>query len=204
MPRKDKLPPGLILRGKTYWVDFRQKDVRIRQSLNTGDKHVAEVLLTELRSRANKGDYGLLDNDFSIEALKARYLEHCEQTLKSASVRRYRAALAAIIPSLPLRVSQLTVESILIYRKERLASVAPRVVNYEVARLQGMLRWGVKPARLIGANPIAELTPLREENKTEKRALTPEEVGRLLDVAREPWRSIWYAFLTTGMRTAEL
>jgi integrase len=56
--------------------------------------------------------------------------------------------------------------------------------------LLGELKWGVDPARLIGSNPIARLKPLRYDNPKQGRALTEDEVGRLLEQSMPHWRSI--------------
>jgi hypothetical protein len=42
----------------------------------------AKELLNELKARADKADFNLLDNDYSIDELKKEWLRHCEQTLR--------------------------------------------------------------------------------------------------------------------------
>jgi len=212
--RKDDLPPGLKLRGKNYWADFRHDGERIRRSLKTGDKKVAEQLLTELRARLNKADYGLLDNDYRLDDLRRAYLRDCEQTLKPSTAIRYRRNLEAIWPDLPPMVSQLGVEVINAHREKRLAEgISPGTINSDMSRLSGMLAWGVEWG-LIQSNPLARLPGSRgrrgkmkrlpHDHKKEGRALDDEEVDRLLDKSPDPWREIWYAMLVTGLRKGEL
>jgi integrase len=66
-----------------------------------------------------------------------------------------------------------------------------------------MLNWGVKHG-VIGSNPLKAIKPLRHDCPRQRRPLSLAEVNRLLEASREPWKSVWYAFLTTGMRYAEV
>ncbi|NQT13178.1 MAG: site-specific integrase [Planctomycetes bacterium] len=201
---KKKLPPGMALRGQTYWADFRVNGRRVRKSLSTNHK-TARQLLIELRARTERGDFGLMDNDCRLDELQAAYLRHCEQTLKPGSVSAYRLRLQTILPHLPPRVSQITVEAVVAFREARLAdSKSPGTVNVEVLALGSMLNWAVKPARLIGENPVKDLKPLPHDHPKEGRALTDDEVNRLLSFSPPGWRDVWYCFLVTGMRKEEL
>jgi integrase len=103
-----------------------------------------------------------------------------------------------------MKVSHLTTDALLDYRSARLGKgVTPRTVNIDVTTLQSLLNWGVKN-RVIGSNPIAHIGPLRHDNPKNRRPLVPEEVELLLAHGHEPWTSIWYCFLTTGIRCEEL
>jgi integrase len=42
------------------------------------------------------------------------------------------------------------------------------------------------------------------DHPKEGRALTDDEVKRLLEASPQPWRDVWYAYLVTGMRKEEL
>jgi integrase len=204
MPRK-KLPDGIRLRGGAYHADFYAGGRRVRKKLS---RHldVALTLLHELQARADRADFGLLDNDCALADLQKQYLRHCRQGLKPRSAERYELALDTIMPRLAAtRAKQLRINDILAYREERLAEgISPCTVNKEVGALATMLRWGVKPARLLGSNPIEGISPLPHDNPKEGRALSPEEVQRLLGKSPQPWRDIWYGFLVTGVRKEEL
>lgn len=87
MPKVKPLPEGMILRGRTYWADFRHDGQRVRKSLSK-NRQVAEDLLIDLRARLQRGDAGMLDNNYSVAELKEAYLKHCRQTLKPKTVQR--------------------------------------------------------------------------------------------------------------------
>ena len=195
----DRLPEGMVLRGRVYWASFRQHGRRVRKALSR-DLGNARQMLVELRSRAQKGDFGILDNDLPLVEIHRHWLQHLRQTKKPGTVRRYEYSLAAIGPALPARLAQLTAQTILVYREWRLAGGAsPRTVNLDVNTVRTMLRWAVKQ-KMIGSNPIADVENLRHDHPKEGRPLTGDEVKRLLDTSPQPWRDIWYAFLVTGLR----
>ena len=66
-----------------------------------------------------------------------------------------------------------------------------------------MLNWGVEHKR-IGSNPLANFEPLPDDSPKEGRALSPDEVSRLLGAATPHYKPIWYAFLVTGLRRDEV
>jgi integrase len=198
-----KLPDGMVTRPgrKGYYADFRVNGERIQKKLGT-DFEAAKSIMHELRARAEKADFGLLDNDYPLAELRDRYLKRCRQELPK-SERRYRNALRPILDWLGLsKVRQLRPGLVLDYREHRLESVCAGTVNHEVNVLSAMLNWGVSQ-RLIGSNPMAGIKPLAHQKK-DGRPLDDDEVARLLEHSRQPWRDIWYAFLVTGMRKDEL
>lgn len=64
MARPRKLPAGMLLRGKTYHAQFRAGGRLVRKRLSA-DFTTACQLLNELRVRADKADFGQIDNDCS-------------------------------------------------------------------------------------------------------------------------------------------
>jgi integrase len=204
MPRKRKLPEGMYQRGRHYYCDFYAGGQRVRKKLAT-DFDAARQILIELRSRAEKSDFNLLDNDYPLDKLREQYLRHCAQTLGETSTKRYRQALDAILPRLAVaRVRQVRIDAILTYRGDRLAAgVGPGTVNYEVAVLHRMLRWGARH-KIIGSSPLDGVRRLPHLRPKDGRELAPDEVRALLDASPERWRRVWYAYLVTGMRLREL
>ena len=204
MPRKRKLPEGMYQRGRHYYADFYAGGRRVRKKLAT-DLDAAKDILVELRSRAQKADFDLLDNDYPLVNLREQYLRNCKQTLGEASEARYRQALDQVLPRLPAKqVRQLAVSLVLTYREERLAEgISPGTVNYDVGVLHRMLRWAVRH-KLIGSNPLDGVKALPHLRPKDGRALDPGEVAALLEASRPHWRDVWYAYLVTGLRLNEL
>ncbi len=205
MARPQKLPDGLKLRGKTYYADFRAGGRRVRKKLSRR-LDVAKTLLNDLRGRAERADFDLLDNDYPIADLKEAYLRDLKQTRKPKTVRRYTLSLDTLLSALgAVKVNHIDADAVLRYREDRLrAGCSPRTINHDTTVLKAMLNWGVKIAKVIASNPVKELKALRHDKERQRRPFSTPEVNRLLGVSTEPWRGIWYAFLTTGMRFEEL
>jgi hypothetical protein len=125
MRRKRKLPEGMTRRGRHYYCDFYAGGRRVRKRLAT-DLNAPKDILVETRSRAQKGDYGLLDNDFPLAEPKQQWLRYCRQALEPKSIARYEACLGNILPRLAVgRAAGILVASVLAYREERLAEGTP-------------------------------------------------------------------------------
>lgn len=204
MAGQRKLPPGMWLRGNTFFARFRANGRLVRKRLSA-DFRVACELLIELRARANRADFGLLDNAYALEDLRKQWLDHCEQALRPGTVKRYRQNLANVFAGISCtRVAQVSTEVMVAYRKNRLAAgMTVRTINMEAGALSTMLNYGVKQG-YIGSNPLAKLGALPDDDAKEGRALSPDEVSRLLDASTPHYRPIWYAFLVTGLRRDEL
>jgi integrase len=208
MPRKRKLPDGMVEREgrEGYYCDFQKDGRRVRRFLATDFKAACEIL-NDLKARADKADFHLLDNNYPLADLRREYLAQCKQSLAPNTVRSYTDCLDNIVPALGVvKVSQVSEPGVLAYRERRLAEgLSPRTVNAEVGALSTMLTWGAdRKVRLIGSNPIRGLKPLPHDRPKEGRPLTDDEVPKLLEASPPYWRDIWYAFLVTGMRKSEL
>src|SRR5262245_56472849 len=120
MPRPRKLPDGMVTRPgrKGYYADFRVGGRRIQKKLGT-DFGAAKSILIELRARAERAGFNLLDNNYTIDQLKRQYLAHCRQALEPSTVRCYEDWLDTIIPAVGVvKVSQLSVSAVLAYRRK--------------------------------------------------------------------------------------
>lgn len=207
MPRQPKLPPGMTKRGTVYFSAFRAGGRLVRKRLST-DLSAAKEMLNDLKARADRADFGLLDNDLPLAEIRKSYTRHCEQSLRPRTAKRYASNIANVLSRITARkVSQLSVEVVMEFRRDRLigeAGVSPRTVNMDVGAVSTMLNWAVDH-RLIGSNPLASLKPLPADNPTkERRSLTIEEVDRLFVNSPEHLRPVWRMFMTTGMRLGEL
>jgi integrase len=90
------------------------------------------------------------------------------------------------------------------YVERRLADgIAESTINCEVRYLRVMLAYAVDEDLLAG-NPLARWRPLKEQTRRKRRAMTPQEVQRLLAVAPLHRRVVWAVFLSAGIRCSEL
>lgn len=174
MAKKRELPSGMVQRpGRDgYYSDFQVSGRRIREFLSADFKSACQIL-NELKSRADKSDFGLLDNDFLLADLRRHWVAYCKQKLATRTVERYEDCLNNILPGLGvLRAFQVTLSGVVDYRQRRLAAgKSPRTVNAEVQALGCMLNWAVKPGGLIKSNPINDLAPLPHNKPKDGRPL---------------------------------
>lgn len=204
MPRERKLPEGMSRRGQVYYANFRKSGRLVRKRLS-GDFRVACQLLTELRNRADKGDFGLVDNEYSWDTLKREFLRWAKQSVRDydeyeRDLKKFEAFTKLV------SVKQLSQQLVVKYREWRLETgkVSPRTVNRQVGTLHNMLAKGVKWG-VIGTNPLVGLKPLRHDTlKKERRPLTTAEVLALFKHSPEHLKPVWRMFLCTGIRHAEL
>ncbi|WP_254512345.1 tyrosine-type recombinase/integrase [Anatilimnocola floriformis] len=220
MPRKQKLPAGMWKRGGVYYARFRKNGRYVRERLSRSFD-VAKEALNALRARADRADFGIVDNDYKWDTLKKefmrwaqqsierpgelqRHLEQFEKYLKVNSIRQidheYVVGFREWRLVQPIYPAGLKVEKRENY-KPKLPS--PQTVNLEVATLRAMLNRGVEWKR-IGHNPIAKIAPLAiDEPRKQRRALTVEEAGKLFSHAPAWFVPILRLFATTGMRHDE-
>jgi integrase len=204
MPKR--MPDGMTTRpGRSgYYADFVHGGRRVQRKLSD-DFDAAKKMLHKLRADLDKGDFGLLADDYPLDRLTAAYLRRCDQERRPGTSVLYRRALAAVLGWLGVtRVRQIDPDRVRAYRQERLGQgISPRTINLDVGVVKSMLGWGVKQ-KLIGSNPLAELARLPHDNPKEGRALSDAEVARLLEKSPPPWRDMWYAYLVTGLRKSDL
>lgn len=219
MPRKKTLPPGMWQRGRVYYARFRKNGRLVRRRLSTSFDVACEIL-NELRSRADRADFGLIDNDFSWEELKREFLRWVKQTtgnlqaysrhlhnfetyLRVGSVRQIDHAY--VIGYREWRLKQtIRVHGVKVPKASKGKLITPRTVNTEVATLRVMLNKAVEWKR-IGSNPIAGLKPLADKSPRKvRRSLSSQEVESLFAAAPTWLANMLRVFATTGMRRREV
>lgn len=200
--RRRKKVPGLWERNGVYYARFRAHGREVRKRLST-DFTAAVEMLNELRARADKADFDLIDNDYPFDDLKREFIKWKSQTTRMAD--EYERDLERFTEYSPIRsVRQITYEWIAGFREWRLKEVGPRTVNKQVGILHHMLNMGKKWKR-IGSNPILGIEPLPEDSRTkDRRSLSVEEVLAIFDASPNYLKPVWLMFMVTGVRKDEL
>ena len=211
----------MIKRGRVYYARF-WKDGRLIQKRLARDLGVACEALNDLRARADRADFGLVDNDYKWSDLKKEFLRWAQQSIRKP--KQYADHLGSFERYLVVQnVRQIDHAYIFGFREWRLQQPiypaalpaakrkdyvpkypAARTVNMEVATLRAMLNKGVEWKR-IGSNPIAGIKPLPDDSpRKQRRALTLEEVAALFKAAPSWFIPMLRLFATTGVRHDEL
>jgi len=196
--------PGRLVKqtsadGRTVYVGkWRGADgKRIARHLSS-DKLVAQRLLTaHLRERdlAIGGLSREEGQDRFLSEIVPAFLAELGASRRPTYVERMKGNLDRLAEAFgPIRVRDLTPSLIMERRRRRLDGIkgktpdkdlkpaSVRTANMETNALRTCLSWAER-VNLIGANPIARLKPLPNDESTwakRRRALNEEEIGRLL------------------------
>jgi integrase len=208
-------------RGDAYYSAFRAGGRLVRKRLSTDYKAACEIL-NDLRSRADRADFDLIDNDCPWSDLKAEFLKWARQSVRRP--KEYEADLARFESFTAIRsVRQVTSAIVMGYREWRLSQfvqgrrklpngqtlpldrkVSPRTVNREVGTVCNMLNKAVEWKR-IGSNAIKGLKPLRHDTPCkDRRPLDTSEVQGLFDKSPAYLRPVWRMFMSSAVRRSEL
>jgi integrase len=203
MGRKPKLPEGLWERNGVYYARFRANGREVRKRLS-GDLRAAKELLNELKARADKADFNLIDNDYAWDSLKDEFIRWKRQTSRMAD--EYESDLDKFTEHSAVRsIRQVTHEYVGGFRDWRLNDgISPRTINKQVGVLHHMLNMGVEWKR-IGSNPIEGIKPLPEDEPTKRRrSLSVDEVLAIFEASPAYLKPVWRMFMVTGVRKDEL
>jgi len=219
MARPKKLPAGMRQRGTAYYCCFRRGGQVIQRKLST-DFDAAKVILNDLRARADKSDFGIVDNDHPWEELKREFLRWAKQAVRDAGayerdlryIEKFQRVQscksitqAYVVGYRDWRLSQARGSVAgLDWQKQKGKRVSPRTVNREVGTLVNMLNKAVEWGR-IASNPLVGLKPLEAgEPRKQRRALSCEEVQAIMREAPNYLKPVFRLFSVAAIRREEL
>lgn len=176
------------------------------------DKKVAEAWLRDRQKYIGRKAVGLVDRDIEsarlpVRVVLARFARHLRRRGKGRKHTRQTLAYAKWIlkNGNVSKLAEFNAENI----DRALAKLAdnrrsPRTVNAYRQAAFSVGTWCVKPAKLLQANPVAEIERRdeRADTRKERRALTVEEAYRLLKVCG-PRKLFYSVLLWTGLRKSE-
>ena len=206
MPRQRKLPSGMWKRGDAYYGRFRAGGRLVGQRLSSDFEAACEVL-NDLRARADRADFNLIDNDYSWDELKAEFLKYKRQT--SRNPNEYKAGLECFEKYCKVKsVRPITHQYVVGFRDKWLSDeknpVCPRTINRQVGVLRHMLNKAVEWGR-IDSNPIKGIKPLKHDKPIKnRRSLSAEECEAIFSASPANLRPVWRMFASTGIRREEL
>ncbi len=195
-------------RGDTYQVDYRINGRRFRKAVGSS-KRIAELALKDIEVKVAKGELGFTPKDNSLDKLFEEYLIYSRTNHSPASQKRYRAILdhlKSFLAKYPYltKISHLNTKFFEDYkalRKEE--GAANKTINNELQTFRAMfylaMKWGYATD-----NPVKGVIHLKDDKNKKPRFLSKEECKILLDNCGEYLYPIFFTFLNTGMRKAEL
>jgi integrase len=204
-----KGPDGDVVHGRVWWLQTNVGGVRRRQSLGVRDKNAAELKAAEILRRLEMKEAGLPCMDGITEVAPLTLVTEYEAELRrrgsaaqhvQRTIQRVRDMLADVE-----RLGDVTPAWI----RRALALVAEKGVSaatvngYRVA-LSGLFGWLVEDQRWP-SNPVAHVKPVEKgESTRERRALSREELDRLVAAAPQRRGVAYLLAATSGLRRSEL
>ncbi len=218
MATKNRKAGSLWKRGNVWWGSWVDPDgKRVRQSLKTTDKAIAEIALGSKTKRTQMVRAGLATRDefkrSEAEAVPLRrhldeYLAFLRENGRAKStVSAAKKSVGELIDGGAARIADLTPERI----SRDLAGYAEggrraRGINHRRQSTAAFIAWLRRTGRTT-IDPM-KAVPTRDEERDRKRtrrALTDDEIARLLTVAEERGRWLWYALpIFNGLRKGEV
>ena len=135
--------------------------------------------------------FGRKDGTPWTAAHAARKADHLKKWVETLGLETL-ADLDGILPK---------VESVL--REMTLEGLMANTLRHRAMALVSFCRWCVEREYLT-ENPLRRLRPIGGTARTQRRALTPDEIGRLLAAAPDYRRLLYATALVSGLRLSEL
>jgi len=208
------------LKTRFYWVKYRDaqgNEKRHALKLPNGDgvtdKSVAQALLREIVTRAEREAAGLIDKaveaaGLPVRTLVGRYVRHLRRNgVTRDHIKQVRAYLKWIVEHTDMkRLADFNEDRIdralgMVAAKGR----SPRTVNVYRRCARSFAEWCVKVARVLDRNPVDAVGVRNEavDRRKERRSMSVAEARCLLDVCGK--RRLFYAVqLWTGLRVSEV
>jgi len=204
-----KGPDGTRRRGKVWWMEAKVAGRRHRKSLGVRDKHAAQAMATEIVRRLELQAAGMPVSekaaDTDVKGLIDAYEEELVRRRSSPQhVARTILRIRQVLEK-ARRLSDVTPETIRkALARTKARGLSPQTQNAYRTAAHGFFAWLVREEKL-DENPVSRVARVREgEPSRTRRALTQEELQRLVDAA-PPHRGVCYLLAaTTGLRRSEL
>lgn len=190
--------------GKTtYYLRWYGDDGRIKsESCRCGDRRLAEELRRERERALNAGELGLIE-PIRLRAWIDEDLQLRRRTVRPRTLDEDGRVLRALLEGLgDLPLDALSRRRLEGWLSERTALVAQATVNKELRILRAAFGRAMQ-RNYLRANPLEGIRPAREAEH-EPRALTADQVERLLASCTGDWRCFVFLALTTGLRRGEI
>jgi len=193
----------------TYFIDYRLNGKRLRKTLPTKSKKMADLALMEFEVNLAKGELGFAVKDEVLEKLFADYLKYSKTHHSQGTQNRYRAILdnfKRFLKSHPhiSKISQMDARLFEDYKTFRFEEeTSNKTINIELRTIRAMFalakQWGY-----IKENPTDGVKFLKVRKDDKPRFLSKEECKKLLAACSKWEYPVFYTFLYTGMRKSEL
>jgi len=220
---------AIFKRGRVWYIDVRANGRRIRKRIGPAKK-IAQLALQDAEVKIARNEFGFAQNDIFIDKFFEQFLDYSRANHQPSTCNRYRAVIdhfklfANKVDDIGF-LSQVTPKTLDLYKVFRKDSwVNPNgkpvesdndvnghtrkgarahTINFEIGALKTMFNLAIKWGYLK-ENPTTNVKPLKVNDSKPVRFLTDKEVSTFLNACPPDLYPIYFTFLNTGMRKAEL
>ncbi len=216
-------------RDKNWYIDLYVKGRRIRKKVGPS-KSVAQLALKDVEVKVARDEFGFTKNDITIERFFQKFAGYSKTNHSPSTLRRYLIVVdhfGRFLKKYPTKtfLSQINariLDEYKTFRKDEQVNpngepvtsekkitgntrkgARAHTVNFELRVLKLMFNLAVKWGYLK-ENPTKEVAQLKVNDSKPPRFLTTGECRKLLDQSPNHLYPIFFTFLSTGMRKAEL
>ncbi|MCP4987123.1 MAG: site-specific integrase [Colwellia sp.] len=188
-------------RGNIWFADFYVNGKRTRKNLST-NKATSQRIYNDLISKTQLTAYGITSEGYPLDKLRTDFLRELHPRILPKTYHDYETILdnaflhmkGVELATLRHRLNE--------YIHTRLeAGKSAKILNRTVGLFKRMIDFGIQ-TKVITFNPIADMKFFKER-RPPRRVLTTKEINDLLEHSGK-YAVIWFTFLSTGLRHAEL
>lgn len=195
---------GLVLRGKTWWLNFihlgRRYQVRLGRNIT---KSVAREFAQDERALILRGERGIGEKkpkDLSFEKASEEFLRWAQANRKPRTYKNYRWLIEQLRLSFyGKNLSEIHPFLVEKHKQARIGAGARVSANRELTCLKTLFNRCIDWRKFEGENPVRRVK-LVKEPKNRLRFLSVEEERQLVAAASEPLRTIILVGIHSGLR----
>ena len=177
--------------------------------LHVADRRVAEHKLNELVIECERSAFGIGIPKATREALRAPLQVHIDAflaahaKLSAGTLTKYRQSLPKLCGRCGwTNLREVTAHSFIQWRDS--SSLKPKSLNDFLGSMRTFLNW-LKRRRLIPEDPLGSVGKLANHGVgSYRRALSVDEINRLLATAPKHRATVYHAMIYTGLRPGEM
>lgn len=216
-------------REKIWYLDITVKGRRIRRRVGSSKK-IAELALKDAEVSAARDEFGFANNDISLDKFYEKFLDYSRANHRESTTKRYSAVIDHFKRFLEQQdkitfISEVKPEVIdryKVFRKDSWVNpnghtieseedktestrkgARAHTINFEIGTLRTIFYVAIK-WDYMKVNPCKGIKKLKVTDSKPLRFLTEKETKQLLAICPPDLYPIYFMFLNTGMRKAEL
>ncbi len=197
-----------------YWASFKMPNGRrVRKSLGTKNKKLAQAIEAKIRTDIHEGKYfeKKPGERKTFKDMTDRFMAEHAPNVTISMQKSYICSLGTLTPFFGENATLNSIDSNRISRfkaKRQKDERKPATINRELAMLSKMFSIAVKEWKWLSYNPMKDVNRNKLNNER-KRWLSLEEEVRLLSVCKKEWAPEWLHDVVifdanTGLRAGEL